>query len=139
MDTANEFLPTEETLVKALTRAKSTSSLERVGIYVSRYGLVVTLLHIGLETLIPWTNTLESERPRMEMAWTWCLRRHPVRWERGMLEADWTVWTHGRFWSEKYSRHVSSRKDAAVDLSESNSHWLQFPQFAAGANRGECS
>jgi hypothetical protein len=39
MDTANQFLPTEETLVKALMRAKSTSSLERVGIYVSRYGL----------------------------------------------------------------------------------------------------
>jgi len=36
MDTANQFLPTEETLVKALTCAKSTSSLERVGIYVWR-------------------------------------------------------------------------------------------------------
>src|SRR6201987_1767834 len=48
MDTANQFLPTEETLVKALTRAKSTSSLERVGIYVSRYGLVGTLLLIGV-------------------------------------------------------------------------------------------
>ena len=48
MDTANQFLPTEETLVKALMRAKSTSSLERVGIYVSRYGLVVTLLLIGV-------------------------------------------------------------------------------------------
>jgi len=48
MDTANQFLPTEETLVKALTRAKSTSSFERVGIYVSRYGLVVTLLLIGV-------------------------------------------------------------------------------------------
>src|ERR1700720_915524 len=48
MDTANQFLPTEETLVKASTRAKSTSSLERVGIYVSRYGLVVTLLLIGV-------------------------------------------------------------------------------------------
>jgi len=48
MDTANQFLPTEETLVKALTRAKSTSSLERVGIYVSRYGLVVTILLIGV-------------------------------------------------------------------------------------------
>src|ERR1700751_965443 len=48
MDTANQFLPTEETLVKALTRAKPTSSLEGVGIYVSRYGLVVTLLLIGV-------------------------------------------------------------------------------------------
>jgi len=48
MDTANQFLPTEETLVKALMHAKSTSSLERVGIYVSRYGLVVILLLIGV-------------------------------------------------------------------------------------------
>ena len=48
MGTANEFLPTEETLMKALMRAKSTSSLERVGVYVSRYGLVVTLLLIGV-------------------------------------------------------------------------------------------
>jgi len=48
MDTPNQFLPTEETLVKALMRSKSTSSLERVGIYVSRYGLVVTLLLIGV-------------------------------------------------------------------------------------------
>jgi hypothetical protein len=48
MDTANPFSPTEETLVKALMRAKSPSALKRVGIYVSRYGLVVTLLLIGV-------------------------------------------------------------------------------------------
>jgi uncharacterized membrane protein YkgB len=47
MDTANQFLPTEETLVRALMRANSRTSLERVGIHVSRYGLVITLLLIG--------------------------------------------------------------------------------------------
>ncbi len=48
MDTANQFLPTEETLVRALMRANSRTSLERVGIHVSRYGLVITLLLIGV-------------------------------------------------------------------------------------------
>jgi reactive chlorine resistance protein C len=48
MDTANPFSPTEETLVKALMRAKSPSALKSVGIYVSCYGLVVTLLLIGV-------------------------------------------------------------------------------------------
>src|SRR6202007_1587752 len=48
MNTANQFLPTEEMLVKALMRAKSRTSLERLGIHVSRYGLVITLLLIGV-------------------------------------------------------------------------------------------
>jgi len=48
MDRANPCSPTEETLVKALMRAKSPSALKSVGIYVSRYGLVVTLLLIGV-------------------------------------------------------------------------------------------
>jgi reactive chlorine resistance protein C len=47
MDTANQFLPAEETLIRALMRSKSRNSLERVGIHVSRYGLVITLLLIG--------------------------------------------------------------------------------------------
>jgi len=48
MDRANQFLPAEETLIKALMRAKSRTSLERLGIHVSRYGLVITLLLIGV-------------------------------------------------------------------------------------------
>jgi reactive chlorine resistance protein C len=48
MDTTNQFASTEEPLVKALLRAKSRTSLERAGIHVSRYGLVVTLLLIGV-------------------------------------------------------------------------------------------
>ena len=48
MDTANQFLPTEEMLVKVLMRAKSRTLLERLGIHVSRYGLVITLLLIGV-------------------------------------------------------------------------------------------
>ncbi len=48
MDTANQFLPAEETLIKVLMRSKSRTSLERVGIHVSRYGLVITLVLIGV-------------------------------------------------------------------------------------------
>jgi uncharacterized membrane protein YkgB len=48
MDTANQFLPAEETLIKALMRSKSRTSLETAGIYVLRYGLVITLLLIGV-------------------------------------------------------------------------------------------
>src|SRR6266446_7113208 len=48
MDTTNQFASTEETLVKALLRAKSRTSLETAGIHLSRYGLVVTLLLIGV-------------------------------------------------------------------------------------------
>jgi uncharacterized membrane protein YkgB len=46
MDTANRFLPKEEALVRALMPAKT--SMETVGIYVSRYGLLLTLLLIGV-------------------------------------------------------------------------------------------
>lgn len=48
MDTANQFLPAEESLIRALMRGKSKTSLERVGIHASRYGLVITLLLIGV-------------------------------------------------------------------------------------------
>ncbi len=48
MDTANQFLPAEETLIKVLMRSKSRTSLERVGVHVSRYGLVITLVLIGV-------------------------------------------------------------------------------------------
>lgn len=47
MDAASQSLPTEEILVKALLQAKSRSSLEKLGMHVSRYGLVITLLLIG--------------------------------------------------------------------------------------------
>jgi uncharacterized membrane protein YkgB len=47
MDAASQSLPTEEMLVKALLQAKSRTSLEKLGMRVSRYGLVVTLLLIG--------------------------------------------------------------------------------------------
>ncbi len=48
MDTTNQFLRTEGTLIRALIHAKSRTSLERMGIHVSRYGLVITLLLIGV-------------------------------------------------------------------------------------------
>jgi uncharacterized membrane protein YkgB len=48
MDTANRFLPTEEALVRALMSANSRTSMETVGIHVSRYGLALTLLLIGV-------------------------------------------------------------------------------------------
>ena len=47
MDVASHSLPTEEMLVKKLLQAKSRTSLEKLGMRVSRYGLVVTLLLIG--------------------------------------------------------------------------------------------
>jgi uncharacterized membrane protein YkgB len=48
MGTANQCLPTEGKLAKALLRAKSRTSLERLGIQVSRNGLAITLLLIGV-------------------------------------------------------------------------------------------
>jgi hypothetical protein len=39
MDLASQSLPTEEMLVKALVEAKSRTSLERLGMRDSRYGL----------------------------------------------------------------------------------------------------
>jgi uncharacterized membrane protein YkgB len=47
MDTASQSLPAEETLTKAMLRAKSKTWLEKLGIHISRYGLVITLLLIG--------------------------------------------------------------------------------------------
>ena len=46
MDAANQSLLTEDILAKA--PSKSWASLERLGIHVSRYGLVLTLLLIGV-------------------------------------------------------------------------------------------
>jgi uncharacterized membrane protein YkgB len=48
METASQSLATKETLTKALVRAKSKTSLEKLGIHISRYGLVITLLLIGV-------------------------------------------------------------------------------------------
>jgi uncharacterized membrane protein YkgB len=48
MVTANQCVPKEDQLAKALLRAKSRTSLERLGIQVSRYGLAITLLLIGV-------------------------------------------------------------------------------------------
>jgi Protein of unknown function, DUF417 len=48
MNAASQSLPTQEMLVKALMEAKSRTSLEKLGMRVSRYGLlVITLLLIG--------------------------------------------------------------------------------------------
>ncbi|HET8923673.1 MAG TPA: DUF417 family protein [Candidatus Acidoferrum sp.] len=48
MDAADQCLITEELLVEAPRSAKFKTFLERLGIQVSRYGLVVTLLLIGV-------------------------------------------------------------------------------------------
>src|ERR1700722_6596994 len=48
MDTGNQYLPIEEMRVKALPHIGSRTSLERLGINVSRYGLVITLVLIGV-------------------------------------------------------------------------------------------
>lgn len=48
MDTTNQFFLMEQKLMKATPREQSTTSLEKLGIHVSRYGLVVTLLLIGV-------------------------------------------------------------------------------------------
>jgi len=42
MNAASQSLPTEAKFATSLLRAKSTS-LEKVGVHVSRYGLVLTL------------------------------------------------------------------------------------------------
>jgi uncharacterized membrane protein YkgB len=48
MDTANQFLLTEQNLTNATRHGQSQALLEKLGIHVSRYGLVVTLLLIGV-------------------------------------------------------------------------------------------
>jgi len=48
MDATNQFLPTEQKLTKVTRREQSRTMLENVGIHVSRYGLVATLLLIGV-------------------------------------------------------------------------------------------
>jgi uncharacterized membrane protein YkgB len=66
MDVANQRLPTEEMLAKALLQAKSGTSLEKLGMHVSRYGLVVTLLLVGglkftvgeAQAIQPWWRTV---------------------------------------------------------------------------------
>jgi reactive chlorine resistance protein C len=48
MDATNQFFPTEQKLTKVMRRDESRTLLENVGIHVSRYGLVATLLLIGV-------------------------------------------------------------------------------------------
>jgi uncharacterized membrane protein YkgB len=48
MDTTNQFFLTEQKLTKVMRRDESRTLLENVGIHVSRYGLVATLLLIGV-------------------------------------------------------------------------------------------
>jgi uncharacterized membrane protein YkgB len=48
MDTGNQYLPIEEMRMKALPQIESRTSLEKLGINVTRYGLVITLLLIGI-------------------------------------------------------------------------------------------
>ena len=48
MDATNQFFPTEQKLTKVTRREQSRTMLENVGIHVSRYGLVATLLLIGV-------------------------------------------------------------------------------------------
>ena len=48
MDATNQFFPTEQGLTKVTRREQSRTMLEIVGIHVSRYGLVATLLLIGV-------------------------------------------------------------------------------------------
>lgn len=53
MDTANQFLLKEQNLDTAERRAQSWISMDQLGIHVSRYGLVVTLLLIGVLKFTP--------------------------------------------------------------------------------------
>jgi len=48
MDTTNQFFLTEQKVTKVMRRDESRTLLENVGIHVSRYGLVATLLLIGV-------------------------------------------------------------------------------------------
>ena len=47
MDVVDERMTKDEMFLKALMQAKPRTSLENLGVYISRYGLVVTLLLIG--------------------------------------------------------------------------------------------
>src|SRR5260370_30835543 len=48
MNALNQSLLSERSLLKAAETTKPSSALEKVGIHVSRYGLVATLLLIGV-------------------------------------------------------------------------------------------
>ncbi|HET6932749.1 MAG TPA: DUF417 family protein [Candidatus Acidoferrum sp.] len=48
MDTVDQFLPKENALEKACLCTTSKFSFEKLGTHVSRYGLVITLLSIGV-------------------------------------------------------------------------------------------
>jgi uncharacterized membrane protein YkgB len=48
MDTSTQSLLAEQELTTATRRTQSRASMEKLGIHVSRYGLVVTLLLIGV-------------------------------------------------------------------------------------------
>jgi len=47
MDVVDQRMTKEEMFLKALMQAKPRTSLENLGVHISRYGLVVTLLLIG--------------------------------------------------------------------------------------------
>jgi uncharacterized membrane protein YkgB len=47
-DAVSQVLPNKEMLVGAVTRVKSPATLEKLGVNVSRYGLVITLVLIGV-------------------------------------------------------------------------------------------
>ena len=48
METANQFLLKEQNRSKAASRSQFGTSIDKLGIHVSRYGLVLTLLLIGV-------------------------------------------------------------------------------------------
>jgi uncharacterized membrane protein YkgB len=47
-DAVSQLLPSKEMLVAVVTRVKSPATLDKLGVNVSRYGLVITLLLIGV-------------------------------------------------------------------------------------------
>lgn len=47
-DAVSQVLPSKEMLAGAVAHVKTPASLEKLGIHVSRYGLVITLLLIGV-------------------------------------------------------------------------------------------
>ena len=53
MDTTREFLLNEQNLTKPTRHGQSSISVEKLAIHISRYGLVLTLLLIGILKLTP--------------------------------------------------------------------------------------
>lgn len=48
MDSTNQIFLTEQKIIKATPRSRTWISLDKMGIHISRYGLVITLLLIGV-------------------------------------------------------------------------------------------